>query len=112
MVLSKYLKSDFVPYLSEIIPKILYNISLYDENSDEYLDSLLSIIDSIQGNYLPYVEKTSELVLPLINIKNSESTRTLSASLGSVLIKVIKESGNKDFLAKIEHYSRMFLNAI
>lgn len=112
-ILSKYLKSDFTPYLSEIVPWVLCLISNNpEENLEEYLETILSIIDSTKGGYLQYLQKTSDLILPLITINTSEIARSLVCSVCSSLVNVIRDSGNKEYNSKIEFYCRTYLNAI
>ena len=112
-LLCKYLKSEFTPYLQEIVPLILEYLSRSAcQDTEEYLETLLSIIESIRGGYILYTEYTTQLILPLINSNISAEVRMLSASIGGALICAIKESGNNEYLLGIVQKARMFLAAI
>ena len=112
-LLSQYLRSELTPYLSEIIPLLLQGITKSDSSElDEYLEALLSIIESTNGGYLLYIDRTSELVLPLLHPGVSESTRVLASNICGGLVSAIRDSGNKDYCAAIVIYARTFLSAI
>ena len=112
-LLSQYLKSEFTPYLSEIIPLLLQGVTRAEvPELDEYLEALLSIIESTSGGYLVYVDRTSALVLPLLQSGVPESTRALASNLCGALVTAIRDSGNKEYFAAIVIYARTFLSAI
>lgn len=112
-VLSKYLKSEFTPYLSEIVPELIQSIRNSDpQDIDEYLETILSLIESTSGGFIYYVDMVSELILSLLNSNFPETTRALAASIAGALVVSIRNSGNKEFYAGIVVYSRTFLNVI
>ena len=111
--LSTHLKSNFTPYLPFIVPNLLFQISTHSIlESENSLETLLSIIDSTKGGYLQYVEKTSELIILLFKSSISDSIKILVCHIGSSLISVIRESGNPDFVSILVIYARGFLNEI
>lgn len=92
---------DLASVLNESANKV--SISTADiEDKDVALQALLTIIDVLKETYLPYVEETAKLILPLVGYTVNPGIREVSATILASLIVVVKTAGqNPVSLAKI-----------
>jgi hypothetical protein len=77
------------------------------EEKDVALQALLTIIDVLKGGYAPFVEKTAEIVLPLIGYTANPGIREVSATILSSLVVSVKDAG-----LNAVHFARQFLGSL
>jgi len=77
------------------------------EEKDVALQTLLTIVDVLKADYAPFVEKTAEIILPLIGYSANPGIREVSSTILASLIVSAKESGHnpvplaRQFLASL-----------
>ena len=76
------------------------------------LETLLTIVDSMKGSFLQYIEQTMQLVLPLVHYTINEDVRGVSAGILSCLVIAAKESGVAEAPQKSAAMGKVFLAAI
>lgn len=62
------------------------------ETKEVALQTLLSLINSLQAAFVPYMKPTASTVAPLVRYKSSESIRGLAASICAALVLCLKGS--------------------
>ena len=97
---------DLAAMLNETSNKV--SITTADlEEKDVALQTLLTIIDVLKGEYAPFVEKTAEIVLPLIGYTANPGIREVTATILASLVVSVKEAGHspvvlaRQFLANL-----------
>ena len=77
------------------------------EEKDVALQALLTIIDVLKAGYAPFVEKTAEIILPLIGYTANPGIREVSATILSSLVMAVKEAGHNAV-----PFARQFLGSL
>ena len=76
------------------------------------LETLLTIVDSMKAAYMPFVEQTIQLVLPLVNYTINEDIRAAAAGILGGLLTTVRESGDPEAVPKSSAMGKVFLNVI
>lgn len=76
------------------------------------LETLLTIVDSMKAAYLPFVEQTVQLVLPLVNYTINEDIRAAAAGILACLLTTVRESADPEAIQKSSAMGKLFLNVI
>ena len=76
------------------------------------LETLLTIVESMKGDYFPFVEKTIHLVLPLVNYTINEDIRAAAAGILAALLTTVRLSPDPEAIQKSSIMGKVFLNII
>lgn len=76
------------------------------------LETLLTIVDSMKAAYMPFVETTVKLVLPLVNYTINEDIRAAAAGILAALLTTVRESEDPEAVQKSSAMGKVFLNVI
>jgi len=93
---------DIADVLSEVKPdsngeKVKINITTDEiEEKDVGIQMLAVFIDELGGEFAPYVEPTSKLLMSLINYEANDQIRNSVAGSLPGLIKCVKDQQNSD----------------
>jgi len=76
------------------------------------LETVLTIVDTMKGSYLPYVQSTTDLVLPLVHYSLNEDVRGMAAGILGALVAVVRLSALPDAQAKSAVLARAFMQSL
>lgn len=134
------LKEEFAVYLPQVVPGLLmlatpqttspevpsvtlesllqvgpkrFQVTNSDlEDKVVALETVLTIVDTMKGHYLPYVQPTSQLVLPLAHCSLNEDVRGVAAGILGALVTVVRLSSLPDASAQSAVLARTFMQTL
>ena len=115
------LREEFSVYLPQIVPGLLALAAPIQEsiqgnlNVDDKvvaMETLLTIVDTLQGRYTAYVQPTLQLTLSLVHYSLNEDIRSVSAGIAGALVTVVRLSGLTDAQTQSAALARVVMQAI
>lgn len=76
------------------------------------VDMITAFADELEGHYFPYVEKTSEIVLGLLDYDTNEDVRYTAGKALAILVKCVKKSTSQDALRITHDLTIKFINSL
>jgi hypothetical protein len=110
--LARHFESDFSLYLGEIVPVLLMYVSTEREDIEEYLETLLVIIETTQESFIAYLNTTSKIIIEIIVNDVSDAARSLACSISAVLVEIVLKTCNNEAKEGVIKFVRQFFVAI